>query len=328
MRGPAAYFNHVFEAPLIPGAREAIRLLLGGPDGAVTPPDARGHRVSRAEIASHYFDVLGAPVLSGRGFDTGGVVSGAQVVIVDEPFVDRVLGGRNPIGRLVRYVASESSREPTEEGPWYEIVGVVADLGMESGYGRGGIYHPAARGDTYPVHVMVHVRGDPDSFAPQLRAIAAAVDPTLQLQRLMTLDRVIDANRGVYTYWIRLTVLLSAVALLLSLAGIYSVMSYTVSRRTREIGVRVALGAHPWRILRSIFRRPLLQVGLGIVVGAYLVGLMIYSGINSEYTLSLRGYTFLAAYAAVMMCICMLACIVPTRRALRIEPTEALRADG
>ena len=297
-------------------------------EGAIEPPDYRGHRVSRAEIEPDYFEVLGAPVLSGRGFDSRDSEADARVVIVDEPFVERVLGGRNPTGLLVRYVATQSSPEPTPEGPWYQIVGVVGDLGMASGYGRGGIYHPSARGDTYPVRAVLRVRGDAKSFMPQLRSIAAAVDPTLQLQGFLTLDEVVDAKLGIYAYWFRLSALLSAVALMLSLVGIYSVMSYTVSRRTREIGIRVALGSHPRRILPSIFRRPLLQVSAGIVVGSCLVGLMIQFGISSADGLSARESMLVAAYAALMMCVCMLACVVPTRRALRVEPVEALGVDG
>ncbi len=122
-----------------------------------------------------------------------------------------------------------------------------------------------------------------------------------------------------------LLVLVSAIALLLSTAGIYSVMSFTVSRRTREIGIRVALGADPRRIVSATFPRPLAQVGLGIAAGGGLVGALVRAIIGA---LSAREVGLIAAYAALMMGVCMIACIVPTRRALRVEPTQALRADG
>jgi ABC-type antimicrobial peptide transport system permease subunit len=124
-------------------------------------------------------------------------------------------------------------------------------------------------------------------------------------------------------FWFRLTMLVSAVALLLSLTGIYAVMSFTVSRRTREIGIRVALGADPRRIVSAIFRRPLAQVGLGITVGGVLVTAFSFGVMRGA--LWPTGAAFIIAYAVLMMGVCALACIVPTRRALGIEPTEALR---
>jgi ABC-type antimicrobial peptide transport system permease subunit len=116
-----------------------------------------------------------------------------------------------------------------------------------------------------------------------------------------------------------------AVALLLSLAGIYAVMSFAVARRTREIGIRVALGASARGVVIGVFRRPLTQVGLGIAVGAVLV-LWLMGGMKR--LLPIEELAVLGAYVLFMTGVCVLACIVPTRRALRVEPTEALRADA
>lgn len=293
--------------------------------GAVTPHDStRGHRVSSAAVEADYFDVLGAPILSGRGFHSGDLGSAAGV-IVNRPFVEQVLGGRNPLGRRVRYVTGEWGGWDREKGTWHEIVGVVRDIGTTSGYGSAGIYHPLDRQATYPVHLAIHVRGDPASFAPRLRAVAAAVDPTLRLYAVMPLTEVINSELKFYGFWFRLALLVSAIALLLSLAGIYAVMSFTVARRTREIGTRVALGADPRRIVASIFRRPLIHVALGVVAGSVLVAALMF-GIYGD-ALSARQVSVVVAYAALMFGVCLLACIVPTRRALRVEPIEALRVD-
>jgi ABC-type antimicrobial peptide transport system permease subunit len=180
--------------------------------------------------------------------------------------------------------------------------------------------------EAYPVYLAVHVRGDPDAFEPQLRATAAAVDPTLRINELMPLDEVTGGEMKFYSFWFRLTLLISSIALLLSLAGIYAVMAFTVARRTREIGIRVALGASQRRVLASIFRRPLTQVALGVLAGTFVTGLLAY-GINGM-EVSPRGAAMVAAYAVLMLAVCLMACIVPTRRALAVEPTEALRADG
>ncbi len=293
-------------------------------EGLAAPPEsALRPRASSVSVAPDYFEVLGAPILSGRGFHSGDLESDARVVIVNQSFVAKVLGDRNPIGRHVRF-----ARPPDAEAePWYEIVGVVRDLGMVSGNLEGaGFYLPAAPGEVSPLHLAIRVRGEPEAFAPRLRAVAAEVDPSLRLHDLQPLDEVGATMWLESDFLSRLLILVSAIALLLSLAGIYSVMSFTVSRRTREIGIRVALGADRRRVIAAIFRRPLAQVGLGILGGGGLVAalmLPIYEG-----ALSARHVGVLVAYVALMLGVCLLACIVPTQRALRIEPTEALRADG
>lgn len=130
--------------------------------------------------------------------------------------------------------------------------------------------------------------------------------------------------------WVRSAVGLTAIALLLSLAGIYSVLSFTVAKRTREIGIRVALGANPWSVVAAIFRRPLTQVCLGVVSGGALIaaasflqgdGILVGDGLTPSQAVSLVGY------ATLMFGVCLLACIVPTRRALLVPPVEALRAE-
>jgi ABC-type antimicrobial peptide transport system permease subunit len=132
--------------------------------------------------------------------------------------------------------------------------------------------------------------------------------------------------------WLRITVVLSSVALVLSLAGIYAVLSFTVARRTREIGVRVALGASRPRVVAATFRRPLLQVALGVVVGTAIIFIAAtliqdteFPG--SERELTLQGIAMILGYGIVMLGVCLLGCVAPTLRALNIEPTIALRTE-
>ena len=292
--------------------------------GAVPIEDPRGHRVGRAAVDVDYFDVLGAPVVSGRSFAPSDVESGANVVIVDQPFVDRVLGGANPLGRHVRYIASDRAPEPTWEGPWFEIVGVAPDLGVRSGWGYGGVYHPTRPGGGYPLQLVLHLRGDPLAFTPRVRAAATLVDPRLRIADPVPLD---DSTRysedAVYGFWGSLLILVSGIALFLSLATIYSVMAFTVARRTREIGVRVALGASALRVVGAILKRPLAQVAMGITLGLLLTAVLMGLADGA----SARAVAAMVAYGLVMTCVCAASCIVPTRRALAVEPTEALRVD-
>jgi hypothetical protein len=285
-----------------------------------------GYRTSSAAVDADYFDVLGAPVRAGRAFHAGDLAADARVVIVNASFVRLVLGGRNPIGRHLRY--RYGARGPraggAEPGPWHEIVGVVPDLGMSKATDPkvAGFYHPLAADVVAPLHVAVHVRGgDAAAFAPRLRAVAAAVDPTLRVDAVARMDTLSDPGLEFAAFWVRLLAVVSAVAMLLSMAGIYAVMSFTVARRTREIGIRAALGASRWRVVAAVFARPLAQVGLGIVAGGVLTAMM---G-DSATPAALAGAL---GYAVLMLGVCLLACIVPTRRALQVQPAEALRADG
>jgi predicted permease len=315
--------------------------------GVVPLDSSRGHRVSSANVDLDYFEVLGTPLLSGRVFHSGDRSAGARSVIVNQPFVDMVLGGGNAIGRRIRYVAREPhngldvvqraqpslNRQPSADGPWYEIVGVSRDLGAVSGYGRAGIYHPIARDLQYPVAWIVPTAGRPDAMIAEIRSVAAAVDPTFRVYRPMTLEDVVNDDLDFYAFWLTLIRTVSAIALLLSLACIYAVTSYTVSRRTREIGVRVALGASPRQIITSILRRPLLQVAVGILIGTVLTaglsGAISIDSVRTAEEISDVALKFGAVllYGTIMLGVCLLACVVPARRALSIQPTDALRTD-
>jgi putative ABC transport system permease protein len=294
--------------------------------------------VSTARIDPSYFDVLEAPILAGRRFNSSDLLPGARAVIVDRGFVDQVLLGRNAIGRQVRFAREQRGVTLSDDArPWYEIVGVVNELGMGGATQRGraaGFYLPAAPGSAGPLNMLVHVRGDPLSLTPRLRTIAMAVDPTLRLSELQRVDQATSGVLWIMNMWLRATLGLTGIALLLALAGIYSVLSFTVARRTREIGVRIALGASPRGVVTAIFRRPLTQVGIGVAAGGAVIALvaLLASGSGLEGgsfrpTFTLGQVVLLVAYAAFMLGVCLLACVVPTRRALRVQPTEALRAD-
>jgi putative ABC transport system permease protein len=302
-------------------------------DSTSANPQQAVRVASLAGVDPGYFNVLQTPVLSGRAFTPADLQPGAKVAIVDEAFVEQVLEGRNAIGQQVRFVDRDDTRAGKPPGPWHEIVGVVKDLGMSSPLEverAAGVYLPASPDRLQALHMLVHVKGDPTSFAPQLREIASSVDPMLRLSDLQPLTDVHEDFLWGIRLWMRVTMVISAVAVLLSLAGIYAVMSFTVSRRTREIGVRVALGGSRSRILLAIFRRPLLQVTFGIVMGGALI--VALGNLETEMPgltgdLSLRQFAIIVAYVVLMLGVCLLGCVVPARRALRVEPTVALRTE-
>jgi putative ABC transport system permease protein len=275
-------------------------------------------------VDPRFFDVVGAPVIRGRAFTTADAELGTRVVLVNETFVDEVLGGRNPIGRRFRF---SSKSEPTAES-WYEIVGVVPDLSVSrkgTSYDRKRIYQTTLPREAGPLRVAIHVRGDPERFAVRLRELAQATDPALRVIDPKPLPRLVSTTAAGMSYGFELMVSLTLVTLMLSLAGVYAVTAFAVARRTREIGVRVALGAQPLDVLTIVFKRPFVQVALGIGVGAIL-GFGLANDDLSAVHVDVLGYTAVFVLSTILCC--ALACIVPTRRALRIQPTEALRDEA
>jgi predicted permease len=301
---------------------------------AVLPSGIRP-RAQRAAVDLDFFGVMGAGVLSGRGFHSADLTSAAKVVIVNESFARAVLGDRNPIGKRLRYYVNRddaTGRRTEEPGPWYEIVGVVKDLAMWVAPdldNQAGIYHPLSLAGAGSIRMAVHLGRNPERFAPRLRMLATAADPAMRLSDIEPLNVFASGYITAVTFWFRVMVFAGGIALLLSLAGVYSVMAFTVSRRTREIGIRVALGSGRRRIMAALFSRTLVKVGLGVLVGVAVWALFTFGDSHTTDWLDFAtGFASLVAYAAVMMAVCMLACIVPALRALRVQPTEALRADG
>jgi len=303
----------------------------------VSLPEIAPKWVAIASADLSYFDVLKAPVLSGRAFSRADLAPNVRVVIVDQAFVDMVMAGRNPIGHRVRLGLGQAADSNAAPLPWYEIVGVVKELGMASAampQRVAGVYLPAVPGSQGALKMIVRGRADPLSIAPRVRELAMVVDPAIRVEKIMRLDQVTTPLLWLLGLWTKIIIGLTAVALLLSLAGIYAVLSYTVARRTREIGVRVALGASARRVITSVFKRPLTQVTLGVIGGIVLIVAAATAAGNSTQfqgtgigVLTLGDVALLVGYAILMLGVCTLACVVPTARALRVQPTEALRTE-
>ena len=303
----------------------------------VAMPEVAPRWVTIASADLSYFDVLKAPMLSGRAFNRADLAPNARVVIVDQGFVDLVMGGRNPIGHHVRLGTGDVADSNAAPLPSFEIIGVVKELGLASAampQRTKGVYFPVVPGSQGALKMIVHSRGDALSIAPRVRELAMVVDPAIRVEQITRLDQVTTPLLWLLSLWQKIIVGLTAVAVLLSLSGIYAVLSYIVARRTREIGVRVALGASAHRVITSIFRRPLTQVTVGVMVGIVLIVVAAtVAGKSTQFkgtgvgVLTFGDVGLLGGYAILMLGVCTLACIVPTRRALRVQPTEALRTE-
>jgi putative ABC transport system permease protein len=304
--------------------------------GAATPPEkelGNSYRITTAAVLPDYFEAFEAPPLAGRLFTAADYVGPPRVVVVNQSFVNKVLGGRNAVGRRLRYMRASNSGQPVPsayglpEGtapPWIEIVGVVRDLGMavEPEPNTAGAYFPLNLSAVGSVMVAVRVSGDMAAATNALRSVARNADATLRVSEVQPLSRIPENGLRTIGYVVRVLGIAGAVGLTLALSGIYAVMSFAVSRRTREIGIRVALGSSRRRVVLSILRRPLIQVAMGSVLGPVLFSLLPISlALTPAYVMGMAGYIVL------VFGVCTLACLVPARRVLRVDPIAALRAD-
>ena len=306
--------------------------VVSGPQGLVesltSSADAEWKQVQVAAVEPDFFAVLGAPLLAGRAFSVTDADGASRAVVANESFVRELLGGGNAVGRRVRFGVPNG---PEGAGPWLTIVGVVRDQAMSIDptlpHGAG-LYRPLVPEAAGQVRLAVRVAGDPAALAGRLHEAAAEVAPALRVARPLPLRFAARSTLLAYESSFRFVVLAGAMALLLTNAGIYAIISFAVSRRTREIGVRVALGADPRRIVAAVLSRTARHVGIGVLVGAGL-GTLATAGIQEGawQPSAVQVGGLLLAYMAAMMGVCLLACIVPLRRALRIEPIEALAAE-
>ena len=323
--------------PLMPSGGGAIELDDAGPGESVR---GREHFVTTTAVDLDFFEVFQAPVLAGRGFAPRDTGAGANTVVVNHLFVDKILGGRNAVGRRIRYRV-EDSQAIREPGPWFEIIGVVRDLVPDPEApmsldipAKPLVYHSLGsnRTQSYPLYLATHVRsGDPTSVLPTLRRMAAAISPELRLSDIQRLDQGTSYDARAWNGFANFILLVSAIALVLSLAGMYAVTSFTVSRRTREIAVRVALGAQVSNIVMNVFRGPFFQVAMGVAVGCLMMGTLVALAMrDSDVGVGIvaRHAALLLGYGTIMMGICGLACIGPLLRVFRVEPTDVLRDDG
>jgi hypothetical protein len=291
------------------------------------------------QVETAFFDIYQLPGLAGRRFEGGDVAAEADAVIVNRNFAETIAPGGNALGSRFRYVRAPDNEslndldrdvaaEPRVAGPeadrWYEVVGVVGNLPVTTDARVA--YHAAAPGQIHPAHLQLRLRGGSAGLAERLRDVAASLDPTLHVDEVRTLAEIYREHRfgdnlGAFTIGA-----VTGSVLLLSAAGLYALMAFTVAQRRREIGIRSALGAQPGHLVAAVFRRAFLQIGAGSAAGllaAYLADW--YLPIEQIGGLPIPG--ILPGTAAFMLLVGVLASLGPARRGLRIDPTEALRSE-
>jgi putative ABC transport system permease protein len=262
---------------------------------------------------------MGIPIVAGRGFEDRDKQQTPRVAIVSAALAERYFPGESPIGKRINVVTgSETFRE---------IVGVVADV-KQNGLAREitpHVYEPFSQAPDNFMTLIVRSSHDLSALVPTIRGKVFELDPELPLQRVSTLDTVISNSIKQQRFASVVLSVFAVVALVLALAGLYGVVSYAVAQRTRELGIRVALGAQVTDVLKLVLKQGMAYVLLGEVVGI-LGGLALtrlLSGLLFGVTPT-DALTFFTVAISLFL-VALLACYVPARRATKVDPLKALR---
>jgi hypothetical protein len=306
-------------------------------DDRAEPPVVAGARILLVDES--YLDLMGATPLAGESLSVADFAPGSRSVVVNQAFVDDVLDGRNPVGSQLRFPERRGESAIVEvlaPGSSVDIVGVVRDPGIDA-FGPGThpvVYAPLSLAPVTPraaglvgmpqapaTQLFVRLRPDAGALGGRLHAIVAGVDPTLRVSQVGTAAQAWAAVRdGQRIFaWIFLSV--AGIVLLLSVAGVSALMSFTVSRRTREIAIRRAIGARRDQIVSFVFGRVARQLLAGIGLGSLIAVPVLLDELATD------GPRSLLIVSTLLLGSGLAACVLPVRRALAIDPATAIKAD-
>ena len=326
------YRDLVTRLQALPGVRSAgsvIPLPLSGDSFSISfetegRPVAKGDQPSADffAISDDYFKTLGVSILKGRNFTERDGEKAPGVVIVNQAFAKKFFPNEDPVGKRIKPGISTTAKEPD----WREIVGIVADVRNRnlSSDLRAGYFVPQAQVPFNQMTLLVRTTGDPHTLMTAVQNEVHAMDSEVPVFSLKTMDEYISATVAAPRFNTTLLVIFAAVALVLTIVGLYGVMSYSVAQRTNEIGIRMALGAQTRDVLRLIVAQgfKLVLLGLGIGLLGALASMTLISSLLFGVTWK-DPLTFVAV-AVLLALVALLACYIPARRATRLDPLSAL----
>jgi predicted permease len=288
--------------------------------GLIVTPVLRGATRNLA-VSPGWFAALGVPMLSGRELEPGD--ADARVVVVNQAFVGRLIPGADPLGKRVALMP---------DGPRYTVIGVVGDIsprGTGTPLGAASaIYLPAVHHPPETVGLAVRAAGgDPLALASSVRAAVRSALPGARVSEVMTMEARLAGYDAPLRWFAAVLAAIAAAALLLSSGGVYAVVAYGVARRTREIGVRMALGARAAQVVRHV-----LGGGLRLARTGTLLGAMMGFGVAQTLSMRFRGIPLFdlptwVLVPAVLAAVTLAASWIPARRAARVDPMAALRGE-
>ena len=300
-----------------------------GLEGQTYPTDRDYPASNRYVVSTEFFETFGVGLSRGRAFGTQDDIDGLPVAIVNQSFVDRFFAGESPIGRRVRFGRSESER------PWLTIVGVVSDVHVGGGVGGIGssdiapdaVYLPLFQEDNHFMSIAMVSDGVPGVVGALMRDEVYGLDFNLPVYDLRSMEQVMVDSTWSFGLFGSLFTILGVAALLLAAIGLYGVMSFSVNRRSHEMGVRMAMGARGSDLVTLVLKRGAVQLGIGIALG--LAGgvalsrplrFVLYDVDASDPTVYL-GIVLTLASAG------LLANYLPARRAAAVDPMTVLRSE-
>ncbi len=289
---------------------------------AAERPDSDIPWASWRLITGRYFETMGVPVLQGRTFDERDLIAKPWRVIVSERLAELLWPGKEPIGRQAILWRGQGNQKA-------EVIGVVGNM-RERGIAQPptlAVYLPVYGSGADNMHFVLHTSASAEALTPMVRAALSDLDSALPLSNVETLEQIVSRSTASRRFTLVLLGAFAGIALALALVGIFGVTSYSVSRQTAEIGVRLALGASHARVLRAIVLQAMKPVAAGIVAGvAGALALSRFIG-SLLFEVTARDPMTYATVIALLAATGLLACILPARQALRIDVVSALRAE-
>jgi predicted permease len=286
---------------------------------------------SKVHVSEGYFEAMGLRLVAGRAFEARDTDGAPRAIIVDERLARKFWPGGDPIGRHMYFPdsAADIFRPPARD-EWFTVVGVVrpvrlASLTSDGSSGRFGAYYlPQRQFPTRTVTLAIRTKGAPATLTAEVRSAIAGVDPELPFYTVRTMEERVDRALVDRRTPMLLAVGFAVVALLLSAIGIYGTLSYQVSRRTNEIGVRMALGADTSSIFGMVLREGSLMIASGIAVGLLGAFAMRRTLQSQLFEIGALDPRVVAGVGAVLGAVALAACVVPARIASRTDPVRAL----
>ncbi len=299
-------------------------------EGAVYASAADFPRASYSVVTPSFFSTFGVDVTAGRNFEMGDRADVLPVAVVNQSFANRYFETGSAVGKRVRIGRSDFSEQ------WRTIVGVVPDLhvggGLVGGLGSHDaiaeqFYTPLAQGPPGAVRMAIKTRGDLFALAPQVRAIVADLDPNLPIYEVDSMDGAIETATWMFGFMGRLFTAFGSIALFMAAAGLYGAIAFSVSRRSREMGIRMALGAQHRDVMGLVFKKGMgqLTVGMGFGLAVGVVISLILASVSVHVDPGDPGVY--GAVVATFLLTGIVACALPARRATLVNLVEALRPD-